>query len=576
MKKHSISNSLQVRIPILVAAMVLPLMLLLVLCNVYSAHLLQRQAADLGRNTISLFGSQVESILALIERSLLGTDLEGNRWDAPNSSPEDQRTLAQMRIRLSLNELLGTYSFLDGIFTYSPEDDTVTASTVNYSDLQKKKAVLDRTLSFSRQFEAGKVTNWEGVQIGDSYYLLRILRRGGYDIGVWVDISKFFSYTLNAEIQKLDYVGLVSADGSPLFSGYPDFHRQFSLEQSESAFGTYKNGTDRYNTIAVPIRNGSLSIVALLRNSSILQGMSVLQNAIMGVTAVLFLLAPLFLYLINRRVVRPAKQIASAMQGLGRGDLSIRFPEQKVYDEFLLIGSTFNQMACEISRLKIEAYEKQLSEQRTELQFLQLQLTPHFYINSLNVIYGLAQVSDFDTIRQMVLALTEYFRYSLKTRSDLASLKDELRHVRSYVTIQKMRYSDRLSVSFEIEPLLEDARLPLFLLQTFVENSMKYGFRGDDPVLVSISVHRVDGGRSLLVDIRDNGPGYPAEVLDGSLMKDPDNPHVGIENVQNRLALLYHGEASLVLSNLPGGGARAVIRIPYLQGGNHVSSSTGG
>lgn len=563
MKKHVFSNSVQVRIPFLMAAMILPLMALLLLCNVYSAHLLQKQAADLGKNTISLFGGQIDSVLSMIEKGLLGTDLEDQTW-AQHSS-EDQRTLARMKVRLSLYDLLGTYNFLDGVFTYSPEDDSIAASTVEYYDLQKKQALLRQSLLFSRQFEDGKLTSWEGVQIGNNYYLLRILQRGNYAIGVWIDISKFFGYMLNAEIQKLDYVGLVDGNGMPLFSGYSDFAQQFDMEKSQSTFGVYQDGQDTYNTIAVPIRRNTLSVVALLRSSSILQGMDVLQNVIGIVTAVLFLLFPCSLYLINRRVVRPTRQIVSAMQNLGEGDFSIRFREQKVYDEFQLIGATFNQMASEISRLKIEAYEKRLAEQRIELQFLQLQLTPHFYINSLNVIYSLAQVSDFDTIQQMVMSLTEYFRYSLKAHSDLASLADELRHVRSYVAIQKMRYSNRLAVSFQIEPGLEEARVPLFLLQTFVENSMKYAFCGDNQMKVSISIKRESGKDRLLVDIRDNGPGYPPSVLDGSLFQEPDNPHVGIENVQNRLALLYQGTASLSLSNLPEGGARALITIPYLQ-----------
>ncbi len=565
MKKRIISNSVQVRIPLLMAAMILPLMALLLLCNVYSASLLQKQAADLGKNTISLFGNQIDSVLSMIEKSLLGTELEDQVWN--RQSTADQRTLARMKVRLSLNKLLGTYNFLDGVFTYSPEDDSIAASTIEYYDLQKKQAVLEQTLLLSRQFENGGLTGWRGVQVEDDYYLLRILRRGSYDIGVWIDISKFLGHMLTAEIQKLDYVGLVGENGAPLFSGYSDFKQQFDMEKSRSSFGVYRDGQDTYNTIAVPIQKNTLSVVALLRSSSILQGMDVLQYAIAIVTAALFLLAPGFLYWINRQVVRPAKQIASAMKNLGKGDFSFRFRAQRVYDEFQLIGATFNQMASEISRLKIEAYEKQLAEQRTELQFLQLQLTPHFYINSLNVIYSLAQVSDFDTIRQMVLSLTEYFRYSLKAHSDLAALADELRHVRSYAAIQKMRYSNRLAVSFQVEPGLDEARVPLFLLQTFVENSMKYAFRGDNQVQVSISVKREPNSDRLLVDIRDNGPGYPPGVLDGSLFQKPDNPHVGIENVQNRLALLYHGRASLSLSNLPEGGARAFIAIPYSQEG---------
>ena len=571
MKKHLCPNSIQLRIPLLVAAVVLPLMALLLVCNLYSARLLQKQAADLGRNTISLFSSQVTTTLSLLEKGLLGMDLDQDAFASAPYSPEDRRTLARMKARQSLNDLLSTYSFLDGVFLYYPEEDRVAASTVDYFDLGKKQALLDQALSFSRQFEEGGLSAWAGMEAGGSYYLLRILRQGSLDIGMWLDISDFFLYAGSAETQRLDHIGLVSSGGQPLFDGFPGFQQQFDMEKSLSSFGAYRDGAETYNTIAVPIGKGSLSVVGLQRSAHILQGMDVMQNIIAAVTVLLFLLAPLLFLQIDRRVVRPARQIAGAMQGLGKGDLSIRFQGKKVYDEFQLIGTTFNEMASEISRLKIEAYEKQLAEQRTELQFLQLQLTPHFYINSLNVIYSLAQVSDFDAIRQMVLALTEYFRYSLKAHTHLSSLKDELRHVENYVAIQKLRYSNRLQVAFQVEEGVEDAQVPLFLLQTFVENSMKYAFTGEGSIQVRIQAGR-EGSR-LWVDIQDNGPGYPPQVLDGSLFSQPGNPHIGIENVKGRLALLYRDGAALSLSNLPEGGAHTAITIPYQKGEAHVSPS---
>lgn len=557
MKKPALSNSIRTRVPLLLAAIILPLLALLVASNVYSVWLLQNQAAGLGRNTISLFGHQVDSVLGMIEKNLLNTDVK-DAAAAPDLSVQDGQVLNQMRIRNALGEILGTYDFLDGVFTYSPKQDRLTASMVNYGDLAKKQVLVAKTKAYAQAFEQGSVSSWTGIQIGEDFCLLRILRRGGYDIGVWIDISKFLGYLGGSEIQKLDYVGLVSQAGEPLFSGYPQFSQQFDLKKSQRDFGVCRFEGETYNTIATPLDSGSLSLVALLHTTSILKGLDTFQDATVWVTAVLVLAAPLFLLLIHRRVVAPTRQICAVMQDFGHGNLSIRFRHPRIYQEFQLIGSTFNRMASEISQLKIEAYEKQLDAQRTEMQFLQLQLTPHFYINTLNVIYSLAQVADFAAIQEMVLALTKYFRYSLKAHSDLVPLRDEIQHMESYVAIQKLRYSNRLSVSCQISPELTEIKVPLFLLQTFVENSMKYAFTGENRVRVEVCAC-LSGGERLAVSIRDNGPGYPAHVLEGGLA---DSPHVGIENVRKRLALLYQDQASLTLSNPPGGGALTTIIIP--------------
>lgn len=573
MRKHILPNSIQTCIPLLMLSIIVPLLLFLVVYNIYSAYSLQNQAAILGKNTISLFGNQMNSVLGMIDKSLLGTEVEDRAISSSHTTLSDQRILAQMRIRITLKELLGTYEFLDGVFTYSPEDDLLTSSMVNYDDLTKKQSLIIQTKVYAQKFEMGEVSRWTGIQIGENFYLLRILRRGTYDIGVWIDISKFLEYLGNSEIQKLDHVGLVSSSGTALFPGYPEFSDQFDMEKSQQNFGSCQLNGETYNTIATPVGRGELSLVALLRTTNILGGVSTFQNVISLITAALFVASPLFLLFLNRRIVAPARQICTVMQNFGHGDLSIRFQNTKVYEEFQLIGTTFNQMASEISRLKIADYEKQLAIQRTEMQFLQLQLTPHFYINSLNIIYSLAQISDFSTIQKMVLALTQYFRYSLKSHSDLVPLKDELCHMESYIAIQKMRYSNRFSVNCHIPTELESMKVPLFLLQTFVENSMKYAFTGDNTVQVDIEAY-LSPQNELVVSIRDNGPGYPACVLDGSLMKNPKNIHIGIENVRNRLALLYQDRATLTLSNPPTGGALTTVIIPEPQGGiRHDTSS---
>ncbi len=560
MKKFSFSNSIRTGIPLLLASVILPLLALLVVSNVYSAWLLQSQAASLGRNTISLFGNQVDSILGMIEKNLLNTDVK-DAPDSPGLSSQDEQVLSQMRVRNTLGEILGTYDFLDGVFTYSPKRDQLTASMVSYDNLAKKQALVSQTKAYAQEFESGGLSGWTGIQIGKDFCLLRILRRGSYDIGVWIDITKFLSYLGEPEIQKLDYVGLVSQSGAPLFSGYPQFAQQFDLQKSQRSFGSCRFDGETYNTIAASLDSGELSLVALLHTTSILKGLDTFQDVTALVTVLLALAAPLFLLLIHRRVVAPTRQICSVMQDFGHGNLSIRFQQPRVYKEFQLIGATFNRMASEISQLKISAYEKQLDAQRTEMQFLRLQLTPHFYINSLNVIYSLAQVSDFPTIQKMVLALTKYFRYSLKSHSDLVPLRDEIQHMESYVAIQKLRYSNRLSVCCRIPQELTEQRVPLFLLQTFVENSMKYAFTGENSVQVAVDA-RLGPRNRLTVTIRDNGPGYPAHILSGAQPDSPGDSHVGIENVRRRLALLYQDQASLTLSNPPGGGAQTTIIIP--------------
>ena len=177
MKKVAFPNSIRTCIPLLMASIIVPLLVLLVAYTIYSGWLLQNQAATLARNSISLFGNQVDSILGMIDKSLLNTDVE-DAGPYSDSRIQNERVLAQMRVRNTLEEILGTYEFLDGVFTYSPGQDLLTSSMVSYDDLSKKQALIAQTKTYVRKFEEGEISSWTGLQIGEDYCLLRILRRG--------------------------------------------------------------------------------------------------------------------------------------------------------------------------------------------------------------------------------------------------------------------------------------------------------------------------------------------------------------------------------------------------------------
>lgn len=232
-------------------------------------------------------------------------------------------------------------------------------------------------------------------------------------------------------------------------------------------------------------------------------------------------------------------------------------------------------MVSEIQQLKIQAYEEKLHKEKAELRFLQLQLTPHFFINNLNVIYSLAQVQDYAAIGDMVMALTDYFRYAMRPISQMVLLADEIQHVNNYLAIQRMRYKNRFAVEIDCPPEHAACSVPLFVMQTFVENSLKYAFLGDNRVLIHIAVSADARLETLQIAIDDNGPGFPEAILSGNWEQLASSGHIGLDNLQSRLKLLFADRAGLSLSNRPEGGAHVGITMPYIIGGSYVPSSLG-
>ena len=99
------------------------------------------------------------------------------------------------------------------------------------------------------------------------------------------------------------------------------------------------------------------------------------------------------------------------MQKVGNGNLSLRVNDNYDLLELQRFGQAFNEMLTKINDLKLEAYEKKLDLKQAQLQYLQLQIRPHFYLNCLKSLYGMAEKKQYGEIQESILALSEYFRY---------------------------------------------------------------------------------------------------------------------------------------------------------------------
>lgn len=233
------------------------------------------------------------------------------------------------------------------------------------------------------------------------------------------------------------------------------------------------------------------------------------------------------------------------------------------------MNKTFERMTHEIRKLKIDVYEEKLKHQRAELRHLQLQINPHFFLNSLNIIYNLATVRDYVLIQEMTKCLVTYFRYMFRSNSYFVPLIEELTHTANYCRIQELRLPDKLTYSVQqVDEPLAMAEVPPLIIHTMVENIVKHALSMEGTIHVEVTVSEwLDDNqeRQLGIRIRDNGPGFPEHILsrlrDGTWSQG-EGEQVGIWNVKKRLRLLYQNRASISFSNHPLGGAVVDIRIP--------------
>lgn len=203
------------------------------------------------------------------------------------------------------------------------------------------------------------------------------------------------------------------------------------------------------------------------------------------------------------------------------------------------------------TRQQLEASEMENQLVRAQNQALRMQLQPHFLFNTLNSIATLIH-SDPEAADRMMVRLADLLRTALDSAATQeVELQQELTFIEKYLAIELIRYSDRLTVRFDIAPDALAARVPAFLLQPLVENAIKHGIAHvSGPCTITVRAGR--DGEYLNLEVEDTGRGFE-QAHEG----------IGTRNTVARLSLLYKNRQSFALTSEPGKGTVASIRIPW-------------
>ena len=198
---------------------------------------------------------------------------------------------------------------------------------------------------------------------------------------------------------------------------------------------------------------------------------------------------------------------------------------------------------------------------KAELKALRAQINPHFLFNALNTIVSLCRTNP-EEARRLIIELSDFFRRSLKTSRDFVTLKEELEHVDSYLTLEKARFGPRLSIEKTIDDEALNVLIPAFTLQPLVENAVKHGLLAQETGgTVSITARR--NGNSVDIAISDDGAGIPRSTLAHVLVSGfGKGAGVGLSNVNERLKNIYGPKHALEIDSVEGQGTTVRFTIP--------------
>lgn len=290
------------------------------------------------------------------------------------------------------------------------------------------------------------------------------------------------------------------------------------------------------------------------------------MQVVFTAVSVVFLICVVFVIQYTRKKI--LRQATGFYDNLMQFSEQMKFNEESGIVEFAEAGKVLNQLAEQINKLKIDVYEEQLEKKKVELDYAQLQIRPHFYINCLNVIYSLAQMGDMEQIQKISLHVSKYLRYIFNKSMEPVTVAEELQFVKNYLQVIDNVNGVDCKLEIEVEEGLEQFPVPPLMIQTFVENSVKHGMNIEELFSVSIAVTGQGSGMEACVRIviEDSGRGIPAELREqwnrGIFETEDESQHVGVRNTAKRMKMLYGEKARLQFEEAADGGSRVIMYFP--------------
>ncbi|MCM1026707.1 MAG: histidine kinase [Roseburia sp.] len=290
----------------------------------------------------------------------------------------------------------------------------------------------------------------------------------------------------------------------------------------------------------------------------------------------LFILIPLILiivllavlHLFNHALVWPVEHLARRLDKMKEDGQAEDEAEGVKALELLKINRRLDEIVSEMQHMQQEKYMKEMEANAAKLQYYQLQVNPHFFINCLNLMDSLLSEKNVDTVRLMIRWLSEHFRYVFRNQESLVTIREELKEVEAYCQIYMVRGEMPILVQKDVKEELMDCCVPILAIQTFVENSVKHARRKGQILAVEVAVEEVERKDGMYISVRvsDNGEGYPGDKLEEFNAPVTEfcyhSRHIGIDNIKYRIYLMYGSQARFFFYNAPAGGAVAELLLP--------------
>lgn len=348
-----------------------------------------------------------------------------------------------------------------------------------------------------------------------------------------------------------------------------DFIKEAILDNKFSEEKVWTNITiaDKlYVSAFTDIKKTDWKLFTLIPYDEILKTGSDIRDFMLVIMFISAVVAYLTAYYLVHATVNRIKSLGDNMHKVKDGDFDIQVPVTN-NDEIGQLTRDFNYMVKEMAIMIQERFAMGKKIKNLELKALQAQINPHFLYNSLDMINWTAAINGITEIEIMVQALAKFYKLSLSKGAEIISIRDEIEHVKAYITIQNLRYDNGIKFILDIDEDIYQYSIIKIILQPIIENAIIHGILKKNERKGTIVISGKLNEGNIVFTVKDDGSGMDRNMIDKIFNNPKETKSYGIRNINDRIALHYGPKYGMSFHSEVGKGTEVTITIPAIKSG---------
>ncbi|WP_233147059.1 sensor histidine kinase [Paenibacillus selenitireducens] len=585
----------------------LPLVGIYLVTNYFTKDLILDRAVTSSEEALKAVQSDVNGVLdqtlelsnVVLTNSEIRQQIVFSQKMMGTKEKKEEYLVNYSRLVRLLDELFGQHD--DYYVTILGKND-FTYTNYSYSDFNPKRLyeqpwfeALSHTPTFS--------TYWVGLQVN---YLNSLDKNGSFLVTIGRPIrtssNSAIGYVVisvnerkirnvlksnsnsNQEMMLIDKDGYVISHSNPMKIG-----SKMTWWQRDSHTRTVEVDGKSYVYAEQPIHANDWRLVSLIPLSSAISKNKQVLLISFGLQVLFFTLFCVLLTFLISKITQPIGNLSRFITNIGRGQLDIR-SGIRGKNEVAQLARTIDHMLDRIESMFEQITMEQTKKRRAELEMLQAQINPHFMFNLLNSIRMNILIQGDKENAELIASLSSLLRMTINRDNEFIPLQEEVDTVNHYIRLMNFRHANQVRLEVHFENGCEQAKVPRFVIQPLIENAIIHGFEQfDGEIFIDAIRIREAGADDVLISVRDNGIGMTEDKLQelrAKVERDQETQDhgkkgfsgIGVQNVFQRLRLIYGKQVQLDIASEPDVGTKITIRFPleYERVGEHCADSHSG